>query len=639
MTDSVKPEQMAPEKMDGGSLDIAEQRRGELKQLLPGVFTETTDSDGQPIEAIDFERLKAELGTYSDVYEGRRERYGMEWPGKRDCMRLIQQPSRATLKPCREESVDFDTTQNLFIEGDNLEVLKLLQKSYYGKVKMIYIDPPYNTGKEFIYKDDFSDSLKSYLSYAGLLDAHGKKVVANAASEGRFHTNWLNMMYPRLYLARNLLREDGAIFISIDDNELVNLRRICDEIFGEENFIATIIWHKMDSPKNSAKYLSEDHDYVVLYAKNADVWRPNLLPRSKKMIERYQNPDDDPRGPWLLGDLAARNYYSKGLYAITTPSGKIIDGPPAGSYWRISREKFEELDADGRIWWGESGQNRPGVKKFLSEVREGVIPQTYWNWKDVGSTRNAKQELSKLMQAKSGDELFVTPKPVGLIERMLQIATDTDKRDIVMDFFAGSGSTMHAVFRKNAGDGGNRSCISVQLPESSGDSEAISNMAKERIKRAAEAELGGRNDLDSGIKVFKLDKSNLSGWSVRSGDISEGDLERQLQLHVDHIQSGSSQEDIVYELLLKSGFPPNAVVEKIKVAEKEVFSVAEGALLVCLEDSLSSELIDAVADLEPMQFVCMDRGFDGNDQLKANAVQTFKARSQGAETEMVFKVV
>ena len=273
-----------PEKMTGESLDISEQRREELKQLFPGVFTETIGEDGQPVETIDFERLKAELGSFSDIYVGRRERYGMEWPGKRDCMKLIQEPSRATLKPCREESVDFDTTQNLFIEGDNLEVLKLLQKSYYGKVKMIYIDPPYNTGKEFIYPDNYAESLETYLAYAGLVDDEGKKFSTNTAAEGRFHTKWLNMMYPRLYLARNLLREDGVIFISIDDNEQKNLRVICDDIFGEENFVASIIWQKVFSPKNSAKHFSEDHDYVLVYARNSDVWRPRLLPRSSDAL-------------------------------------------------------------------------------------------------------------------------------------------------------------------------------------------------------------------------------------------------------------------------------------------------------------------------------------------------------------------
>ena len=398
---------------EGKSADIVSENIERLKELFPDAFSEG---------GVDFDVLRQLLGDAKVLDEGE-EKYGLVWHGKKKARQIALTPSTGTLLPCPEESVDWDTTKNLFIEGDNLEVLKLLQKSYANKVKMIYIDPPYNTGKEFIYPDKFQENLDTYLKYTGQVDDEGIKFSSNTETTGRKHTNWLSMMMPRLKLARDLLSKDGTIFISIDDNEQAHLKTLCDEVFGPENFIATIIWHKMDSPKNSAKYLSEDHDYVLLYAKNAEIWRPNLLPRSEKMVERYKNPDSDPRGPWLLGDLAARNYYSKGVYSIETPSGKVIPGPPAGSFWRISEEKFKEYDKDNRIWWGESGDNRPGIKKFLSEVRNGVVPQTYWSWKDVGSTRNAKQYLSRLLQASSGEELFVTPKPIGLIMRMLQIAT------------------------------------------------------------------------------------------------------------------------------------------------------------------------------------------------------------------------
>ena len=560
----------------------------------------------------------------------------MDWPGKRDSLRLIQQPSHATLKPCREESVDFDTTENLFIEGDNLEVLKLLQKSYYGQVKMIYIDPPYNTGKEFIYPDNFSESLDTYLQYAGLKDSQGRTFSTNTANEGRFHTKWLNMMFPRLYLARNLLREDGVIFISIDDNEVENLRRMCDEIFGEENFIATIIWHKMDSPKNSAKYFSEDHDYVILYAKNADIWRPNLLPRSEKMIERYKNPDKDARGPWLLGDLAARNYYGKGLYSIKTPAGKVIPGPPAGSYWRVSEEKFWELDKDNRIWWGENKDNRPGVKKFLSEVRQGVIPQTYWSWREVGSTRNAKQALSSLAGAESGDDLFVTPKPVGLIKRMLQIATDKQSNDVVLDFFAGSGTLFEAVFELNAEDQGNRKAMGVQLPEVAARKSTVSAMAIDRVAKAAQrikdtASEGFLSEVqtDLGFKVLKLNQSNFKPWKAPEKDVSDADLIQQMELSVDHVDPNASQEDLLYELLLKAGIRPTEAVERITLAGHGVFSVAEGTLLVHLENSIDQALIDAVLAQAPSQFICLDKAFHGNDQLKTNAVKTFATFNHG----------
>ena len=352
---------------EGKSADIVSENIERLKELFPDAFSEG---------GVDFEVLRQLLGDARVLDEGE-EKYGLNWHGKKKARQIALTPSTGTLLPCPEESVDWDTTKNLFIEGDNLEVLKLLQKSYANKVKMIYIDPPYNTGKEFIYPDKFQENLDTYLKYTGQVDDEGVKFSSNTETTGRKHTAWLNMMFPRLKLARSLLSKSGVIFISIDDNEQANLKTLCDEVFGPENFIATIIWHKMDSPKNSAKYLSEDHDYVLLYAKNAEIWRPNLLPRSEKMVERYKNPDSDPRGPWLLGDLAARNYYSKGVYSIETPSGKVIPGPPAGSFWRISEEKFKEYDKDNRIWWGESGDNRPGIKKFLSEVRNGVVPQTY----------------------------------------------------------------------------------------------------------------------------------------------------------------------------------------------------------------------------------------------------------------------
>lgn len=342
-----------PEVMSGETMDIAEQRRTELKQMFPGVFTETTDANGKVVETVDFERLKAELGTFSDVYEGRRERYGMDWPGKRDCMKLIQEPTRATLKPCREESVDFDSTKNLFIEGDNLEVLKLLQKSYYGKVKMIYIDPPYNTGKEFIYPDNFREGLNTYLAYSGLSDSDGNKFSTNTVSEGRFHTKWLNMMYPRLYLAANLLKNDGVIFISIDDNEVENTRRMCNEIFGEENFIASVVWQKRTSPDSRA-HLSAGHDYVLIYAKSAEEARRSLnkLPLKETRKAAYKNPDRDPRGPWSSENLTGQTGHAtpSQFYKVKTPTG-VTYSPPDGRCWAISEATFIKLLEDDRIWF------------------------------------------------------------------------------------------------------------------------------------------------------------------------------------------------------------------------------------------------------------------------------------------------
>ncbi|MCF6362233.1 MAG: site-specific DNA-methyltransferase [Gammaproteobacteria bacterium] len=638
-------------KMNGKSLDINEQRRRELKQLFPGVFTETMGDDGQPMESIDFERLKAELGTFSDIYEGRRERYGMEWPGKRDCMKLIQEPSRATLKPCREESVDFDTTQNLFIEGDNLEVLKLLQKSYYGKVKMIYIDPPYNTGKEFIYPDNFSESLETYLAYAGLVDDEGKKFSTNTATEGRFHTKWLNMMYPRLYLARNLLREDGVIFISIDDNEVENLRRMCDEIFGEENFKADISWQKRYTRSNNTVDFTTMVEHVLVYGRSTE-FKVNLLPRSDVADARYSNPDSDPRGPWKGASFlnpASPQQRPNLCYPIRNPiTGEVTE--PTTNAWRRSKEEFQRLLADGQLYWGKEGaQPVPSIKMFLDEAR-GLTPTNFWPHEYAGNTDDGTRDLEQLISGK----VFDNPKPVDLIVRAIEHACDKD--DIILDFFAGSSVSAEAVLRKNASDNYRLSFVNIQLPERCAENsnaykqgfKKISEISKERIRRAVknireehegQLDLEGKGNLDLGFKVLKLDKSNFQQWQTPSAELSADQLAKQLELHTDHIDPYATQEEILYELLLKAGFMPTEKIETLTLADKQVFSIAEGALLICLEEELSSELIDAVADREPMQFICLDKGFKGNDQLKANAVQTFKSRSQSAETEMVFRVV
>ncbi len=531
------------------SADLTADNIAKLKALFPELVTETT-AGGKTTAALNIDVLKALIGdaTATDVDE----KYGLNWHGKRKARQIALTPSTGTLRPCPQESVDWDTTQNLMIEGDNLEVLKLLQKSYAGKVKLIYIDPPYNTGKDFVYPDNFQDNIKNYLELTGQTEG-GAKLTSNTDASGRFHTDWLNMMYPRLKLAQSLLAEDGAIFVSIADHEIHNLRHVMDEVFGSENFIATVIWHKMDSPKNSAVHLSEDHDYVVIYARKSEVWRPFPLPRTEEMIARYKNPDNDPRGSWLLGDLAARNYYAQGRYPITTPAGRVISGPPAGSYWRISEEKFKELDQDGRIWWGEAKDNRPGIKRFLSEVKDGVVPQTYWPWKDVGSTRHAKQELSQLMDADAGEDLFITPKPVRLLKRVLQIGAPKDA--LVLDFFAGSGTTLHAAYDLNSEDDGNRRCILVQLPEpltevSPRGFKTIADITRDRVRRAGVRHENGKNSgsLDAGFRTFKLDTSNIRAWNPNPADLTGS-----LLANLEHIEPGRTNNDVLYEVLLKLG--------------------------------------------------------------------------------------
>lgn len=398
---------------------------------------------------------------------------------------------------------------NLIVHGDNLAALKSLLPTYHGKVKCIYIDPPYNTGNEgWAYNDNVNSPL--------MQDWLGQVVDRDDLTR---HDKWCCMMMPRLKLLRELLRDDGAIFVSIDDNEVQHLRCLMDEVFGEENFVATTCWHKMDSPKNTALHLSEDHDYVVIYGRNAAQWRPNRLPRSEAMLDRYKNPDNDPRGPWLLGDLAARNFYSKGRYPIETPSGKTIKGPPAGSYWRVSKERFEELDKDNRIWWGETGTVRPGIKRFLSEVQEGVVPQTIWHWKDAGSTRHAKQELREALELGAGEDAFVTPKPTRLIRRILQIASDADS--IILDSFAGSGTTAHAVLAQNREDGGNRRFILIECED------YADTITAERVRRVIKGVPKAKDDalkagLGGSFSYFELgrpmrqesllDGSHLPQW-------------------------------------------------------------------------------------------------------------------------------
>ena len=564
------------------SADVVAENLEHLKVLFSEAFTEGK---------VDFDVLKQLLGGAVDERE---EKYGLNWHGKRQARQLALTPSAGTLRPRPEDSVKWSTTQNLIIEGDNLEVLKLLQKSYAGKVKLIYIDPPYNTGKDFVYPDNFQDNIKNYLELTGQTGEGGKKLSSNTEASGRFHTDWLNMMYPRLKLARSLLREDGVMFVSIADQEIHNLRSVMDEVFGPENFIATVIWHKMDSPKNSAIHFSEDHDYVLIYAKEAATWRPNGLERTEGMIARYKNPDDDPRGVWLLSDLAARNFYAQGRYPITTKSGRVISGPPAGSYWRVNREKFDELDRDHRIWWGTSGDNRPGIKRFLSDVRLGVVPQTYWPWKDVGSTRNAKQELSQVMGAEAGEDLFVTPKPTRLVQRMLQIGTEAADNDVVLDFFGGSGTTGHAVLTSNSRDNGNRRYILVQFPEPTGDPKIpnIAELTKERLRRAA-TKIKDENPMftgDLGFRVFKLDTSNIRAWEPDRDDLDGALLE-----NIEHIKPGRSEEDILYEILLKLGLDLCVPIETRNIVGKSVRSIGAGTLITCLDEKITRKEVEPLA--------------------------------------------
>jgi adenine-specific DNA-methyltransferase len=609
-----------PDRFDLRSHDIVNDKLALLLHFFPEARTE----GGK----IDFDLLKLSLGESVDAGK---ERYGMSWPGKADCFKTIQAPSLGTLRPCMEESTDFDASENLIIEGDNLEALKLLQKSYLGKVKMIYIDPPYNTGNDFIYPDNYSESLQTYLEYTGQVDAEGRKFGTNTEADGRFHSKWMNMMYPRLYLARNLLSDSGVIFISIDDTEHSNLRRLCDEVFGEENFRADIAWQKRYTRSNNTVDFTTTVEHVLVYA-HSDPFLPNLLPRTEEADARYTNPDNDSRGPWKGASFlnpATPSQRPNLCYPIKNPkTGKVTE--PTTNAWRRSKEEYERLAADNRLYWGADGtQPIPSIKMFLSEGR-GLTPINFWAHDYAGNTDDGTKELAELL----GEKVFDNPKPVMLIRRMLEHATDADS--VVLDFFAGSGTTAQAVIEQNAHDGGNRKFVLIQLPEPTGrtDFPTIADITKERVRRVnkklngnngGQLEFDGNKKQDLGFRVFKLAESNFTTWDAQVAHEPKA-LQDQLEFHVDHIRDERTSDDILYELLLKSGFPLTTPVEKQTLAGKTVYSVAGGALMICLERELTLELIRTIAEKKPERVVCLDEGFAGNDQLKANAVQTFKTK-------------
>ncbi|PDM40471.1 MULTISPECIES: site-specific DNA-methyltransferase [unclassified Geobacillus] len=596
------------EKLDGKSMDIVKTNIEALKQLFPEVVTEGK---------IDFEKLKLILG---EEIETRNEKYEFTWHGKTQAMKLAQTPSTGTLRPDKASSKNWDTTENLYIEGDNLEVLKLLQKSYFGKIKMIYIDPPYNTGKDFVYKDDFRDNIKNYKEITK------QTTKANTETSGRYHTDWLNMMYPRLKLARNLLREDGVIFISIDDTEAANLRKLCDEVFGENNFVTTFIWQRAYAPVNMNKFASRNHDFILCYAKKIDCLSLYGLSRSEEANSRYKNPDNDPRGVWKSDNLSAGPVVESKVYPITTPSGRVVY-PPKGYCWRVTKERFEELVADNRIWFGEDGNNVPSLKRFLSEVKSTITPLTVWTYQEVSHSQDAKKELKELFDDQS---VMDYPKPVKLMKRILELSTRD--HDIVLDFFSGSATTAHAVMQLNAEDGGNRKFIMVQLPEKTDEkSEAykagyknICEIGKERIRRAGEkiVKETGKTDLDIGFKVFKLDSSNVKTW-----DPDFDNLEQTLFDLQDNIKEDRTKEDLLYEILLKIGLPLTIPIEEIDYNGKTIYNVAYGSVLVCLEDDIDLDIVQEMLKYQsehmPPKVIFKESGFI-SDAVKTNAIQTLK---------------
>lgn len=607
-----------PEKFELTSGNIIEEQKAKLRALFPEVVTE----GGK----IDFDRLRLALGESVDTGK---ERYGMNWPGKMECFKTIQKPSVGTLVPAREESINFDATENLIIEGDNLEVLRLLQKAYLGKVKMIYIDPPYNTGNDFIYPDNYAESLETYLRYTGQVDAEGRKFSTNTEADGRFHSKWMNMMYPRLFLARNLLREDGVIFISIDDNEIDNLRKICNEVFGEESVIGTVVWRRRQvSDNRNLNNFSTDHEYVLAVMKTS-----SALIGEAKDLSKYDNPDNDPRGPWMsdnLTGLANAQERPNLHYDIVNPVTGRKYPPLSSRGWCYEPLRMKQLIEQNRILWPNKPDGRPRLKRFLNEIRSQFTG--FSSIQDPGFTTDGTRELEELF----GEKILGFPKPTKLISLLVAQATTSIDNDLILDFFAGSGTTAQAVLELNKQDGGNRKFILIQLPEPTDrkDFPTIADITKQRVRRvieklndddAGKLALYGGAKPDRGFKAFNLQTSNFKAWNSEMPNDDE-QLVKQLQLHVDHLVPGRGQEDVLYELLLKSGFPLTTKVESITMAGKMVFSVAGGAMLICLEKGLTPEVIKAMADKKPERVVCLDEGFAGNDQLKTNAVQTMKAK-------------
>lgn len=618
------------DKLKMHSPNLTEANIAKLAELFPNCITEARDAQGELKKAIDFDLLRQEL-SYS-IVEGSQERFQLNWPGKREALLTANAPIAKTLRPSREESIDFDKTQNMFIEGDNLEALKLLQESYLGKVKLIYIDPPYNTGRDFIYDDDYKDDTESYLVRSNQTDAAGARMVANTEANGRFHSDWLSMIYSRLRLARNLLKEDGVLFISIDDNEVDNLRKICGEVFGEENFVTQIIWQKVYAPKNTADWFSEDHDYVLVYARNKSSWRPEKLARTEEMEARYKNPDNDPRGPWKAENMSARNRYDAGVYSISCPSGRFISGPPTGNYWRINEAKFKTLDEDNRIWWGQDGSNTPSVKKFLSEVASGRTPQTLWFYKEVGHTQDAKKTLLKYVPFQNTENVLNSVKPVELLQRILQLAGKPAENDIVLDFFSGSASTAHAVLKQNAEDGGSRRFISVQIAEPLPKPEpglgSIFEMGLTRVRNviAELREQDGATGLDLGFRVLRIDTSNMKEVYYTPDAVSQDLLSGQ----VDNIREDRTPEDLLFQVLLDWGVDLALPISQQSIAGKTVFFVDGNALAACFDTGIDEDFVKQLAGHKPLRVVFRDAGF-ASDSVKINVEQVFKLLSPATE--------
>ena len=641
------------------SPDLTAQNIDRIAALFPNCVTEMLDEEHSTPEkkvykrAVNFELLKQMLSP--DVVDGD-EAYEFTWVGKKAAIVEANKPIRKTLRPvlkdetiptgadsegkpyCSSGSKDWDTTENLYIEGDNLEVLKLLQESYLGKVKMIYIDPPYNTGNDFIYADDFMRSQEEENEQMGMYDEDENRLFKNTDTNGRFHSDWCSMIYSRLMLARNLLTDDGVIFISIDDSEQGNLKKICDDIFGVSNFVNTVIWEKRYSPQNAVQWFSESHDFILVYAKNKMLWHPQLLDRTAEMNARYTNRDNDPRGPWKAVDSTAQGGHGtkSQFYVLTAPNGKKHT-LPSGRCWLYTEKVMNEMIADNRIWFGEDGNNVPAIKRFLTEVKQGVACQTIWNYKEVGHSQDGKRELKSLFP----DAIpFDTPKPTGLIARMLKIASESDF--ICLDFFSGSATTAHAVMQLNAEDGGHRKFIMVQLPEPCDEkSEAykagyknICEIGKERIRRAGDKIKSESpmttQDLDIGFRVLKLDDTNMKDVYYAPDDYDQ----RMLAGLESNIKDDRTDLDLLFGCLIDWGLPLSLPYKSEKIDGCTVHTYNDGDLIACFDANIPESVVKEIAKRKPLRAVFRDSSFNGSP-AKINVTEVFKLLAPDTRVKVI----
>ena len=624
----------SPERLSLQSADGAQLNLDALYQIAPSCFTEAADpKTGKIKRMVNFDTLRQLLG--DDAVEDAPEAYEFNWVGKQEARAEVLRPINKTLRPVREDSVDWDNTQNLYIEGDNLEVLKLLQKSYLGKVKMIYIDPPYNTGNDFVYHDDFARSQAEEDLFAGNVDELGNRFIKNTDSNGRYHSDWCSMIYSRLKIASSLLTENGAVFISIDDYEQRNLKNICDEVYGEKNFVACVVWQRTYAPISLKKFFSESHEYCLIYAKNIDKFSMNLLPRSEKQNKDYKNPDNDPRGPWKVGNLTVGPAVEKQIYEIIGPTGRKFM-PPSGYCWRFSREKFEELRKDNRIWFGIDGNNSPVPKLFLSEVQNGVTPMTLWTFEEAGHGQEATRDFRELM----GKSVFTNTKPLRYMNRFISIGSEKDS--IILDFFSGSATTAHAVMQLNAEDGGNRKFILVQLPEeTTEDSEAykagyknICEIGKERIRRAGkkikEESPLTTQDLDTGFRVFRVDSSNYEEVEHTPKDWNQD----QLDLFLNNIKSDRTDLDLLFGCMLDWGVKLSLPMASEEVDGKMIYTVNDGDLVACFAEKVTDNVVRAMAEKQPLRVIFRDSCFE-QDADKINIYESFKQLLDWSDQEVV----